>query len=75
VELSATSSESIPVTVEHVASRGAIVRVELAVSDAAHVIEADLTHARLLELALVKGQQVFARPTTLRVFEGQQAAE
>ncbi|MET0391061.1 MAG: TOBE-like domain-containing protein [Polyangiales bacterium] len=75
VELAASSDESIPVTVEHVAARGAIVRVELAVGDEARVIEADLTHARLRELALVKGQRVYARPTSLRVFASTQAAE
>jgi sulfate transport system ATP-binding protein len=74
VELSASSEQSIPVTVEHVAARGAIVRVELTAGDAEQVIEADLTHARLRELALVKGQRVFARPTALRVFSPTEAA-
>lgn len=75
VELAATSGDSIAVTVEHVAARGAVVRVELSVKDQARVIEADLSHARSQELALVKGQRVFARPTKLRTFAGTQAAE
>jgi sulfate/thiosulfate transport system ATP-binding protein len=77
VELAATSGDSIPVTVEHVAARGAVVRVELAMGHAAgaQTIEADLTHARVNELALVKGQRVFARPTTLRTFDSPRAAE
>jgi len=75
IELTATSADAIPATVAHVAARGATVRVELAVDNASRVIEADVTHARLRELALVKGQRVFARATTLRVFDNTQAAE
>jgi sulfate transport system ATP-binding protein len=75
IELTATSADAIPATVEHVAARGATVRVELAVDDASRVIEADVTHARLRELSLVKGQRVFARATALRVFGNPQAAE
>jgi sulfate transport system ATP-binding protein len=73
VELAASSVDSIPVTVAHVAARGAVVRVELADANAERLIEADLTHARLRELSLVKGQRVFARPTALRVFAAQPA--
>lgn len=73
IELAATSGDSIPVTVEHVAARGGVVRVEL--SGGPSLIEADLTHARLRELALVKGQRVFARPTALRTFGETRAAE
>ena len=75
IELTATSADAIPATVAHVAARGATVRVELAVDNASRVIEADVTHARLRELGLVKGQRVFARATTLRVFDNTQAAE
>jgi len=75
VELDRTSHDSIPVTVEHVAARGAVVRVELSPEPGAKVIEADLTLQRLSELALVKGQRVFARPTSLRIFGAQAAAE
>jgi sulfate transport system ATP-binding protein len=75
VELDRTSHDSIPVTVEHVAARGAVVRVELSPEPGARVIEADLTLQRLSELALVKGQRVFARPTALRIFDQRVAAE
>jgi sulfate transport system ATP-binding protein len=75
IELTATSADAIPATVEHVAARGATVRVELTVDDDSRVIEADVTHARLRELSLVKGQRVFARATALRVFGNPQAAE
>jgi len=74
IELTPLGPDSIPTTVEHVAARGAVVRVELAVQGDERVIEADLTHTRLQELALVKGQSVFARPIALRTF-GSHAAE
>jgi sulfate transport system ATP-binding protein len=74
VSLHAAGADFIPATVAHVAARGSVVRVELAPPGEARVIEADLTHARLRELALVKGQRVFVRPTALRVF-GSHAAE
>jgi sulfate transport system ATP-binding protein len=74
--LQADGNDLIPATVEHVATRGSFVRVELAASDRAHVIEADLTRERLRELELAKGQGVFIRPTALRTFSGrEQAAE
>jgi sulfate transport system ATP-binding protein len=67
--------DSIAVTVEHVAARGSLVRVELSTGPVVRTIEADLTRERLAELALVKGQHVYARPTALRVFDADQAAE
>jgi len=73
VELTPAGPDSIPTTVEHVAARGAVVRVELAVQGGERVIEADLSHTRLQELALVKGQNVFARPIALRTFNSQAA--
>jgi ABC-type sulfate/molybdate transport systems ATPase subunit len=79
VVMRAGTIDSIPVTVEHVAARGAVVRVELAVAggggDYARIrmIEADLTHACVRELALAKGQRVFARSTALRTFTSQAA--
>jgi sulfate transport system ATP-binding protein len=75
VELDASSHDSIPVKVEHVAARGSVVRVELSSESDSKMIEADLTHQRLRELALVKGQRVFARPTALRTFGAPAAAE
>ncbi len=70
------SGDTIPATVEHVVTRGAMIRVELAAGGkTARTIEADLTRERLHALALEKGQGVFIRPTSLRVFGGDQAAE
>ena len=72
--LDAAGTDAIPATVEHVATRGSVVRVELAAS--ARVIEADLTRERVRELDLIKGQGVFIRPTALRTFAPRdQAAE
>ncbi|HET8932065.1 MAG TPA: sulfate ABC transporter ATP-binding protein [Polyangiales bacterium] len=74
--LKADGKDVIPATVEHVASRGSFVRVELAATEGTHVIEADLTRERLRELELAKGQGVFIRPTALRTFGSRvQAAE
>ena len=74
--LQADGTDVIPATVEHVATRGSFVRVELAATAGTHVIEADLTRERLRELELAKGQGVFIRPTALRTFASrEQAAE
>jgi sulfate transport system ATP-binding protein len=61
--------------VEHVSKRGYLARVELVVGEDARTIEADLSRERLDDLALAKGQQVYIRPTALRVFEAPAAAE
>ena len=67
--------DSIAATVEHVATRGSVIRVELATGKE-RTIEADLTREQLRDLALEKGQGVYVRPTALRVFEtGDRAAE
>lgn len=67
--------DSIPATVEHLATRGSFVRVELAATESTRVIEADLTRERLQQLELSKGQGVFVRPTALRTFTPPAAAE
>ena len=70
------SEDLISAKVEHVVTRGSVIRVELATGeDESRTIEADLTRERLRDLALEKGQEVFIRPTSLRVFEAGQAAE
>jgi sulfate transport system ATP-binding protein len=61
--------------VEHVVTRGSVIRVELATGEEAHTIEADLTRERVRDLALEKGQEVFIRATSVRVFGSGQAAE
>jgi sulfate/thiosulfate transport system ATP-binding protein len=66
----------IAATVEHVVTRGSVIRVELATAESTQTIEADLTRERLRDLALEKGQGVYVRPTSLRVFGAtDQAAE
>jgi hypothetical protein len=52
-----------------------LARVELVAGEDARTIEADLSRERLDHLALAKGQQVYIRPTALRVFEAPTAAE
>jgi sulfate/thiosulfate transport system ATP-binding protein len=74
--LEADGAGAIAATVEHLATRGSVVRVELAATESTHVIEADLTREKLRELELAKGQGVFIRPTALRRFASpEQAAE
>jgi sulfate transport system ATP-binding protein len=74
--LEADGDKTIAATVEHVATRGSFVRVELAATETTHVIEADVTRERLRELELAKGQGVFIRPTSLHTFAPpEQAAE
>jgi sulfate transport system ATP-binding protein len=58
----------IPATVEHVIGRGSLVRVELVTRDDSRTIEADLSREHSRALALTKGQDVYIRPTALRVF-------
>jgi len=64
----------IAATVEHVVTRGSVIRVELAATDGTRTIEADLTRERLRDLALEKGQGVYIRPTSLRVFGADEVA-
>lgn len=54
--------------IEHIAPRGAVVRVELKSSGAAGTVEAELTRERSRELGLAPGQLVYIRPRALRVF-------
>jgi sulfate transport system ATP-binding protein len=60
---------ALPATVEHVAPRGAMVRVELSTSAASGTVEAQLTREQSRDLALHPGQVVYIRPRSLRVFE------
>jgi sulfate transport system ATP-binding protein len=62
---------SLPATVEHIAPRGATVRVELSASAASGTVEVELTREQSRDLALVLGETVYIRPRTLRVFERQ----
>ena len=60
---------SIPAKVEHIAPRGAVVRVELTAGAANGTLEVELTREQQRALALVPGENVFVRPRVLRVFE------
>ena len=63
------SAGRIPAKVEHIAPRGAVVRVDLQSGSVAGTIEAELSRERSRELGLAAGQVVYIRPRTLRVFE------
>jgi sulfate transport system ATP-binding protein len=55
--------------VEHVAPRGAMVRVDLSTSAASGIVEAEMTREQSRDLGLAPGQVVYIRPRSLRVFE------
>ena len=59
---------SVAATVEHLAPRGASVRVELRAADGGATIEADLSREQLRRLGLAPGDNVFVRPSNLREF-------
>ena len=63
------SLDRIPAKVEHVASRGAVVRVELSATATNGTLEVELTREQQRHLALVPGENVYLRPRVLRVFE------
>ncbi|HEX6157138.1 MAG TPA: TOBE-like domain-containing protein, partial [Burkholderiales bacterium] len=64
---------SVEATVEHLAPRGAAVRVELRAAEGGRTIEADLTREAIGSLALIPGDRVFVRPSRLREFEAEAA--
>ena len=57
-----------PAIVRHVAAAGPIARIELAVEGIPHLIEAELTRQRYLELGLKTGQAVMIAARAARVF-------
>ncbi len=59
---------SVAATVEHLAPRGASVRVELRAAEGGATIEADLSREALRALGVAAGDRVFVRPRTLRDF-------
>jgi sulfate transport system ATP-binding protein len=59
---------SVAATVEHLAPRGASVRVELRAADGGETIEADLSRDQLRLLGLAPGDNVFVRPSSVREF-------
>jgi sulfate/thiosulfate transport system ATP-binding protein len=60
---------AIPAKVEHIAPRGAVVRVELTATVANGTLEVELTREQQRHLALIPGENVYLRPRVLRVFE------
>ena len=60
---------AIPARVEHIAPRGAVVRVELSASAANGTLEVELTREQQSSLRLVAGEAVYLRPRVLRTFE------
>jgi sulfate/thiosulfate transport system ATP-binding protein len=75
VALEAHAGDFVAAKVESLVARGPFVRVELTTDRDARTIEADLSRERLRALELTKGQAVFIRPTSLHVFDEDQAAE
>ena len=63
------SADTIPAKVEHIAPRGAVVRVELSASAANGTLEVELTREQQSTLRLVAGEAVYLRPRVLRTFE------
>jgi sulfate/thiosulfate transport system ATP-binding protein len=59
---------SIAAVIEHVAPRGATVRVELRAADSGATIEADLSREALSELGVAAGDRVHVRPRNVRDF-------
>jgi sulfate/thiosulfate transport system ATP-binding protein len=59
---------SIAAVIEHVAPRGATVRVELRAADGGATIEADLSREALSELGVAAGDRVHVRPRNVRDF-------
>jgi len=59
----------LPAKVEHIAPRGAVVRVELSARSANGTLEVELTREQQRHLRLVPGENVYVRPRVLRVFE------
>ena len=65
---------AIPAKVEHIAPRGAVVRVALSAEGANGTVEAELTRERSRDLALAPGEDVYVRPRALRAFASAAAA-
>jgi sulfate transport system ATP-binding protein len=63
-----TGEGAIPAKVQHIAPRGAVVRVELSAEATNGTLEVDLTRERSRELALAPGQDVYVRPRALKAF-------
>jgi sulfate transport system ATP-binding protein len=65
----AVGDGAIPAKVEHIAPRGAVVRVELSAKATNGTLEVELTRERQRDLALAPGENVYVRPRVRRVFD------
>ena len=54
-------------TVRHVHSAGAVVKLELA-DDEGHLLQVDVTRQRHEEMQPQRGERLYVRPRTMRVF-------
>jgi sulfate transport system ATP-binding protein len=61
-------SQALPATVSRLNAAGPLVRLDLTVADAAQPVVVEISHARLRELSLREGDQVYLTPTEIRVF-------
>ena len=66
--------DAIAASVEHIAPRGPVVRVQLRAAEGGATIEADLSREDLQALALAPGDRVFVRPRSVRVFQADRRA-
>lgn len=68
-------SQALPATVARMNAAGPLVRLELTVPDAAQPVTVEISHARLRELSLREGDQVYLTPTEIRVFRDTAAGD
>jgi len=61
-------SRTLPATILRLNAAGPMVRLELTVLDASKPVAVEISHARLRELSLQEGDQVYVTPTEIRVF-------
>src|SRR5262249_37946174 len=68
IDRSPRDAQSLPATVRHVNSTGAVAKVELVLVDQETVVQVSLSRERYLELQLRQGDAVFVVPRQLRIF-------
>ncbi len=68
ISRNAESSEDLPAEIVFIQGAGPLPRVELKRLDTGETVQAELPRERYRELGLKIGEQVFIRPTNMRVF-------
>jgi sulfate/thiosulfate transport system ATP-binding protein len=68
IDRSPRDGQSLPATVRHLNSAGAVAKVELVLVDQETVVQVSLSRERYLELHLRQGDSVFVVPRQLRIF-------